>query len=138
MNATYIVAQWNMLCRSATSTLARLQAGASPSAVELMRIETERFCSQNAPKCKDELEAAYTQRMALSARLTAITRADAMAGDFPHSAASIYVQLREFCRDALPTLSDDFLAMTMRNMELTRCLANICEQDLRNGHDARV
>jgi len=91
-----------------------------------MQTELGRFCQIEPPLDKDSLESAYTQRMALSARLTAISRADAMAQSHPHAAQEILSRLRDFCQGDLPAGSDAFLDMQLRNIELTKAVSDVC------------
>lgn len=130
MTSSFIASQWETMCQSARSNASGLIHGASRQAAELMQAESDRFCSHEPPRDKDALESIYTRRMALSARLTAIARADAMARAHPKVAADILSQVRRFCEDDLPASSDIFLEMQLRNIELTRTVAGICEADM--------
>lgn len=126
MNPIWIASQWSTLCHSARTNASRLMEGASPWAVELMTSESNRFCEGAPPQDKNALESAYTRRMALSARLTAISRADALAQAHPAAAPDLHAQLREFCEEHLPDASDEYLDMQLRNIELTKTVVAIC------------
>lgn len=127
MNAAFIAHQWSTLCDSAHTNVSRLSEGLSDAAIELMQAELDRFCALDPPQDKSALHAAYTQRMALSARLTAISRADAMARVHPGSAANILAEVGRFCDGDLPADDDDFLEMQRSNIELTETVADLCE-----------
>ena len=129
MSPQFIASQWATLCHSAQASTAKLRQDASRKAAELMAGEAEKFARIGPPQDKETLEAAYTQRMGLSARLTAIARADAMARLHPDCAAEILSQVGEFCADDLPPSSDQFLAMQGRNIELTATIAELCRRD---------
>ena len=129
MTSDFIAGQWATLCRSARSNATRLSEGASSKAAEFIDTELGRFCEVEPPFDKESLESAYTQRMALSARLTAISRADAMAQAHPVAAPEIHSRLGQFCQDDLPHTSDAFLDMQLQNIELTKAVVAICRSN---------
>lgn len=129
MSPHFIASQWATLCHSAHTTSSRLTDGVTASAAELMAAESSRFCRIAPPQDKESLEAAYTRRMGLSARLTAIARADAEGRLHPDCAAEILAEVQEFCATDLPQSSDQFLSMQQQNIELTARIVAICERD---------
>jgi len=138
MTRDYLQTQWSTLCESAQANTSRLTQGACPSAAKLMLEEANRFCDSGPPTDKVSLEAAYTRRMALSARLTAIARADAMARKSSEAAPEILTHVCQFCEGDLPDTSDAFLEMQLANIQLTRTIAKIYEGALTNGVGANA
>lgn len=127
MSQQFFNHQWSILCQSAQDNASRLASGASATASELIHRESGRFCRLDPPSSKEALNSAYTRRMALSARLTAITRADAVANAHPAAAENVFDEVRKFCDADLASTSEDFLEMQVANLKLTSQICSICE-----------
>jgi hypothetical protein len=124
----HIAAQWETLCRSARSSAAQLSQGCIDAAASLLNAQASRFCERPAPSTRDQLNTVYTQRMSLSARLTAIRRADAMAQAHPSVQDEILKEVATFCNGDLPGSGAAFLDLQRRNLELTAAIAALCEE----------
>ena len=124
--AKHISSQWATLCKSAQSSAKQLAEECHEAAAALMNSEADRFCRLPAPTTRDQLNAAYTRRMALSARLTAIKRAEALARANPDVMEQILAETARFCDGELPGDGETFLALQKRNLELTARIADLC------------
>lgn len=128
MEALFVEKQWSVLCASARTNAERLGQGASAAAIAIMQSEADKFCDLTAPVDKGALHLAYTRRMGLSVRLTAISRADAMAEAYPGAADKIFQEVEKFCQASLPMGDDDYLDHQLQNLALTSKLADLCRQ----------
>lgn len=123
----YISLQWATLCNSARASATQLSQGCLEATAALMRTQAAHFCDHPTPSTRDQLNAAYTRRMALSARLTAIKRADAMARAHPDVKDRILAETAAFCDGDFPGSGSAFLELQKRNLELTTKIADLCD-----------
>ncbi len=128
METSFVDKQWAVLCASARTNAERLGNGATETAVAIMQSEADKFCGLSAPVDKSDLHLAYTRRMGLSVRLTAISRADAMAQAYPGAAENIFQEVERFCQNDLPVGDDDYLDYQLQNLALTAKLSDLCRQ----------
>lgn len=125
-----IANHWNTLCKSATASAEQLaQACQEQTSAAAMRQAAQRFCQHSPPQSRQELQAAYTRRMSLSAHLTAIARADAMAVAHPAAKDRILEELQKLCAEDFADDGDSFIEFQRRNLELTEAISAICFED---------
>jgi hypothetical protein len=129
MDQVTVASQWALMTDLAQSFVFSTARGCPGSAAGMMTAEGQKFLGQRAPAKADELPGCLTQHMAVTAKISAIAHAYAMARMHPNVAEEIYAETKKFCDHDLPCTTEGLAELQKQVQAVTTAILRICRED---------